>query len=228
MSFLHKMQYTKANTEQDSESQENLLSEEESHVQQPEKAKKKWRQGFLMLLYMIGTALACLAAGLVGYNWDRDMNGVCIRHISEPCKTFSRSASKQYNQLTILYTQPRCRTKLPSTNRISTGHSLRRLLSGRTLVQRLMLYGHPSELIVSFFFFFFFSLSPLLCHAYSLLTSRIDRPVRISSEDARKANIPQDYVKIDEKYGGGHPVSIEGFHHLHCLVSQWPACSKEI
>lgn len=151
------MQYTKANTEQDSESQENLLSEEESHVQQPEKAKKKWRQGFLMLLYMIGTALACLAAGLVGYNWDRDMNGVCIRHISEPCKTFSRSASKQYNQLTILYTQPRCRTKLPSTNRISTGHSLRRLLSGRTLVQRLMLYGHPSELIVSFFFFFFSS-----------------------------------------------------------------------
>lgn len=59
-----------------------------------------------MLLYMIGTALACLAAGLVGYNWERDMNGVCIRHISEPCKTFSRSASKQYNQLTILYTAP--------------------------------------------------------------------------------------------------------------------------
>lgn len=50
--------------------------------------------------------------------------------------------------------------------------------------------------------------------------------MRISSEDARKAGIPHDYVKIQEKYGGGYPVSVEGFHHLHCLVSQRPGLTN--
>lgn len=45
------------------------------------------------------------------------------------------------------------------------------------------------------------------------------RAVRISPEDAHKAGFSPDHVKINEKHGGGFPASIEGFHHLHCLVS---------
>lgn len=87
MSFINKMQYSKANTEQDAESQESLLAGEGFHLRRPEKTTKVWRQVFLILLYIIGTAVACFAAGLVGYNWQRDMNGICTRHISEPCMT---------------------------------------------------------------------------------------------------------------------------------------------
>lgn len=44
-----------------------------------------------------------------------------------------------------------------------------------------------------------------------------DRAVRVSPEDARKAGISHDHVKINQKYGGGFPVNVEGLHHLHCL-----------
>lgn len=45
----------------------------------------------------------------------------------------------------------------------------------------------------------------------------VDRAVRVSPEDARKAGISHDHVKINQRYGGGFPVNVEGLHHLHCL-----------
>lgn len=46
-----------------------------------------------------------------------------------------------------------------------------------------------------------------------------DRVIRLAPEDAHRAGLASDYVKINEKHGGGYPANIEGFHHLHCLVS---------
>lgn len=67
----------------------------------------------------------------------------------------------------------------------------------------------------------FDSFSPCILLIAHRLT-RADHAIRASPEDARKAGIPEDYVKINEKHGGGYPVNVEGFHHLHCLVSLSP------
>lgn len=88
------MQYSKANTDEDFESQESLLSDERvSHLHQNGKSATKWRHIFLISLYLLGTAMACLAAGLVGYHWQRDLDGICTSHVSETCKLFSLLAT---------------------------------------------------------------------------------------------------------------------------------------
>ncbi|OJK01993.1 hypothetical protein ASPACDRAFT_114478 [Aspergillus aculeatus ATCC 16872] len=43
------------------------------------------------------------------------------------------------------------------------------------------------------------------------------RAIRVPVEDAQKSGLAKDQVKIREKYGGGYPANVEGFHHLHCL-----------
>lgn len=75
-----------------------------------------------------------------------------------------------------------------------------------------MLHGFPSGLTVSSFPVIFLF----------LILTRTDRAVRISPEDAEKAGIAHDQVKINQKHGGGFPANIEGFHHLHCLVGSTP------
>ena len=80
-----KMRYSKANTDQ--ESSENLLSDEELHVRQPEKSGEKLRRTLMISFYAIGTILACFVTGMVGYNWQHDLDGVCTNHISEYCKS---------------------------------------------------------------------------------------------------------------------------------------------
>lgn len=80
-----KTKYSRANTEQ--ESSENLLSDEELHVRQPGKSGKKLRRTLMVSLYAIGTILACFVTGMVGYNWQRDLDGDCTNHISEYCKS---------------------------------------------------------------------------------------------------------------------------------------------
>lgn len=82
------MQYSKANTEDDYDSQESLLSDEGSPLHQLEKNPKKCRRILLISLYLLGTAIACLAAGLTGYYWHRDLDGICTSHASETCKFF--------------------------------------------------------------------------------------------------------------------------------------------
>jgi hypothetical protein len=77
------MQYSKANTEDDYDSQESLLSDEGSPLHQLEKNPKKCRRILLISLYLLGTAIACLAAGLTGYYWHRDLDGICTSHASE-------------------------------------------------------------------------------------------------------------------------------------------------
>ena len=79
-----KTKYSRANTEQ--ESSENLLSNEELHVRQPEKSGEKLRRTLMISFYVIGTLLACFVTGMVGYNWQRDLDGICTSHISEYCK----------------------------------------------------------------------------------------------------------------------------------------------
>ena len=79
-----KTKYSRANTEQ--ESSENLLSDEELHVRQPEKSGEKLRRTLMISFYAIGTLLACFVTGMVGYNWQRDLDGICTDHISEFCK----------------------------------------------------------------------------------------------------------------------------------------------
>lgn len=85
-SSLNSMQYSKANTDDDFESRESLLSDEGSPLYQLEKNAKKWRRVLLISLYLLGTALSCLAAGLAGYYWHRDLDGICTSHTSESCK----------------------------------------------------------------------------------------------------------------------------------------------
>lgn len=85
-SSLNIMQYSKANTDDDFESRESLLTDEGSPLHQPEKSANKCRRVLLISLYLLGTALACLAAGLAGYYWHRDLNGICTSHTSESCK----------------------------------------------------------------------------------------------------------------------------------------------
>jgi hypothetical protein len=48
----------------------------------------------------------------------------------------------------------------------------------------------------------------------------IDRAVAVPHDEALKAGILPDQVKIREKYGGGFPANVEGLHHLHCLVTE--------
>ncbi|GCB21438.1 naringenin,2-oxoglutarate 3-dioxygenase [Aspergillus awamori] len=43
------------------------------------------------------------------------------------------------------------------------------------------------------------------------------RSIRVPAEEAEKSGLAPDQVKINEKYGGGYPANVEGFHHLHCL-----------
>lgn len=76
-------------------------------------------------------------------------------------------------------------------------------------VQRPMLHGHPSGLTVSPSCVFPMNHADLAVRA-----------VRISPEEAHDIGMPKDFVKISEKHGGGYPVHVEGFHHLHCLVSR--------
>lgn len=45
----------------------------------------------------------------------------------------------------------------------------------------------------------------------------IDDTAIIPLEDGRKAGLTDDHVQIQEKYGGGFLVNVEGLHHLHCL-----------
>ena len=86
-SSLNNMQYSKANTDGDFESRESLLSDERSPLHKLEKNAKKWRRVLLISLYLLGTAVACLAAGLAGYYWHRDLDGICTSHTSESCKS---------------------------------------------------------------------------------------------------------------------------------------------
>lgn len=86
MSSLNNMQYSKANTEDDYDSRESLLSDEGPPLYQLEKNAKKWRRILLISLHLLGTAVACLAAGLAGYYWHRDLDGICTSHASETCK----------------------------------------------------------------------------------------------------------------------------------------------
>lgn len=81
-----KTKYSRANTEQ--ESSENLLSDEELHVRQPGKSGNKLHRTLMISFYAIGTILACFVTGMVGYNWQRDLDGVCTNHISEYCKSY--------------------------------------------------------------------------------------------------------------------------------------------
>ncbi|RHZ56930.1 hypothetical protein CDV55_101223 [Aspergillus turcosus] len=43
------------------------------------------------------------------------------------------------------------------------------------------------------------------------------RSLRVPAEEAEKSGLARDQVKINQKYGGGYPANVEGFHHLHCL-----------
>lgn len=79
-----KMQYSRANTDQ--ESSENLLSDEELHVRQPEKKIKPWRQALMLLPYILGTLFACFFTGLAGFYWNHDLDSVCASHTSEYCE----------------------------------------------------------------------------------------------------------------------------------------------
>ncbi|KAL4748752.1 hypothetical protein BDW72DRAFT_195494 [Aspergillus terricola var. indicus] len=45
------------------------------------------------------------------------------------------------------------------------------------------------------------------------------RPIRVPVDEAAESGISPDHVQISEAHGGGYPANVEGFHHLHCLVS---------
>jgi hypothetical protein len=50
------------------------------------------------------------------------------------------------------------------------------------------------------------------------LLNFIDRSALVPEDEAAKAGILPDQVKVNKKYGGGFPANVEGLHHLHCLV----------
>ncbi|OJJ86271.1 oxidase ustYa family protein [Aspergillus glaucus CBS 516.65] len=164
------MQYSKANTDDDFESRESLLSDEGSPLYQLEKNAKKWRRVLLISLYLLGTALACLAAGLAGYYWHRDLDGICTSHTSESS---------------------------PLVNKVSY-HEQR--FNGSFLKENAFRQDAGPETDA----------------AWASIGADF-RAVRISPEEARDIGMPKDFVKISEKHGGGYPVHVEGFHHLHCL-----------
>ncbi|KAL3488371.1 hypothetical protein BJX62DRAFT_179584 [Aspergillus germanicus] len=43
------------------------------------------------------------------------------------------------------------------------------------------------------------------------------RPIRVPAHEAARSGIAHDQVRIQEAYGGGYLVNVEGLHHLHCL-----------
>jgi hypothetical protein len=45
----------------------------------------------------------------------------------------------------------------------------------------------------------------------------VDDTAIIPLEDGQKAGLTDDHVQIQETYGGGFLVNVEGLHHLHCL-----------
>lgn len=45
----------------------------------------------------------------------------------------------------------------------------------------------------------------------------IDRSFALPAKEAEKSGLTSAHVQINEKYGGGFPVNLEGLHHLHCL-----------
>lgn len=47
----------------------------------------------------------------------------------------------------------------------------------------------------------------------------IDRAIQISDSNAKDSGLSGSQVRIKQKYGGGYPANVEGFHHLKCLVS---------
>lgn len=53
------------------------------------------------------------------------------------------------------------------------------------------------------------------CHVSNLFT---DRGIRVPAVDAEESGLAIDQVRIKDRYGGGFPAEVEGFHHLHCLV----------
>lgn len=53
---------------------------------------------------------------------------------------------------------------------------------------------------------------------YCVSNSFTDRGIRVPAEEAEESGLTVDQVRIKDKYGGGFPAEVEGFHHLHCLV----------
>ncbi|PQE10985.1 tat pathway signal sequence protein [Rutstroemia sp. NJR-2017a BVV2] len=43
------------------------------------------------------------------------------------------------------------------------------------------------------------------------------RSIALPASEAEKSGLTPAHVQINEKYGGGFPVNVEGLHHLHCL-----------
>ncbi|QSZ36262.1 hypothetical protein DSL72_007388 [Monilinia vaccinii-corymbosi] len=43
------------------------------------------------------------------------------------------------------------------------------------------------------------------------------RSFALPADEAEKSGLTSAHVQINEKYGGGFPVNLEGMHHLHCL-----------
>ncbi|APA08545.1 hypothetical protein sscle_04g033150 [Sclerotinia sclerotiorum 1980 UF-70] len=43
------------------------------------------------------------------------------------------------------------------------------------------------------------------------------RSLALPASEAEKSGLTSAHVQINEKYGGGFPVNLEGLHHLHCL-----------
>ena len=85
-SFRDKVKYSRANSDQDSS--ENLLSDEERHVRQPEPetCRTFWQRVLRLLPYILGTLLACFFAGLAGFFMRHDLDGVCASHTSQHCE----------------------------------------------------------------------------------------------------------------------------------------------
>lgn len=58
-----------------------------------------------------------------------------------------------------------------------------------------------------------------------MLTSILDRAGVISVEEGLRSGLTTAHVQRSAKYGGGFFVNVEGLHHLHCLVRQFPLMS---
>ena len=54
--------------------------------------------------------------------------------------------------------------------------------------------------------------------ALQILIVKTVHSVVVPAEEAARAGLRHDQVKIQEKYGGGFPANVEGLHQLHCLV----------
>ena len=47
-------------------------------------------------------------------------------------------------------------------------------------------------------------------------------------DEAMKAGMLPDQVKVNQKYGGGFVANVEGLHQLHCLVGQSSTMLKQL